>query len=106
MHPIISIWIAASRSAQAGRAGGDTREFVYCTFNGGHVWPKSAGRKESSLWGNRLMWEFFVSHCNEADNECSTTYVPPGGGDDGGGEDPPTKPGKGCNPKKDPDCVK
>ena len=90
----------------AGRQGGDSREFVFCTFNGGHVWPKSAGRKESSLWGNRLMWEFFVSHCNEADNECSTPYVPPGGGDDGGGEDPPTKPGKGCNPKKDPDCVK
>jgi poly(3-hydroxybutyrate) depolymerase len=89
----------------AGRQSDDAREFVYCTFNGGHIWPKSAGRKESSLWGNRLMWEFFVSHCNEDNNECSTAYVPPGGDDGGGGQNPP-KPGKGCNPKKDPDCDK
>jgi poly(3-hydroxybutyrate) depolymerase len=85
----------------------DKREFLYCTFNGGHVWPKSAGRKESSLWGNRLMWEFFVSHshCTKDSTDCGADYVPPGGDDGGGGEDPP-KPGKGCNPKKDPDCVK
>jgi hypothetical protein len=46
------------------------------------------------------MWEFFVSHCNEEGNGCSEAYIPPGGG---GGND---KPGKGCNPRKDPDCVK
>ena len=80
---------------------GDAREFVSCTFNGGHVWPKAPGRKADSLWGNRLIWEFFVSHCNEAGNGCSEAYTPPNGGD-GGGE----KPGKGCNPRKDPDCVK
>lgn len=91
--------------ACSGRAAGDHREFLYCTFNGGHVWPKSPGRKESSLWGNRLMWEFFVSHCNETGNSCSEPYESPGGGDSGGGDDPP-KPGRGCNPKKDPNCVK
>ena len=78
---------------------GDDREFAYCTFNGGHVWPKAPGQKESTLWGNRLIWEFFVSHCNEVGNGCSESYTPP----DGGGND---KPGRGCNPKKDPDCVK
>jgi len=81
--------------------GGDAREFVSCTFNGGHVWPKARGPKEGALWGNRLIWEFFVSHCNEAGNGCSAAYAPPDGG--GGGTE---KPGKGCNPKKDPDCVK
>jgi poly(3-hydroxybutyrate) depolymerase len=80
---------------------GDARELVSCTFNGGHVWPKAPGRKEATLWGNRLIWEFFVSHCNEAGNGCSDSYTPPDGG--GGGGD---KPGRGCNPKKDPDCVK
>lgn len=87
------------RQRQCAVSGGDAREFVYCTFNGGHVWPKAPGRKEGSLWGNRLMWDFFVSHCNEADNGCSDSYRPP----DGGGGD---KPGRGCNPRKDPDCVK
>lgn len=81
--------------------GGDQREFVYCTFSGGHVWPKAPGRKESSLWGNRLVWDFFASHCNEPGNGCSETYTPPSGGGDGG-----SKPGRGCNPRKDPDCVK
>jgi poly(3-hydroxybutyrate) depolymerase len=83
--------------------GGDDREFVYCTFSGGHVWPKAPGKREASLWGNRLVWEFFVSHCNETGNGCSESYTPPNGGGGGGGGD---KPGKGCNPKKDPDCVK
>ncbi len=91
----------ACRQRTCSPPAGDEREFVYCTFSGGHVWPKAPGKKESSLWGNRLIWEFFVSHCNEAGNGCSEAYTPPGGGD-GGGE----KPGKGCNPRKDPDCVK
>ena len=79
---------------------GDDREFVYCTFSGGHVWPKAPGKREATLWGNRLIWEFFVSHCNELGNGCSESYTPPDGG---GGSD---KPGRGCNPKKDPNCVK
>jgi len=82
---------------------GDQREFEYCTFAGGHVWPRSGGQGESALWGNRLIWEFFVQHCNEAGNGCSQDYVPPSGGDDGGGDGPGGGPGK-CHPKKDPNC--
>jgi hypothetical protein len=44
---------------------------------------------------------FFLDHCNETGNTCSVDYIPP----DGGGGGPPGG-GKGCNPKKDPDCSK
>ena len=64
-----------------GRQGGDPREILYCTFDGDHTWPRSAGQNESALWGNRLMWEFFVSHshCTENSINCGAAYVPPGG---------------------------
>ena len=61
------------------KANGDEREFEYCTFAGGHVWPKN-GNGEGGQWGNRLIWEFFVQHCNEPGNGCFAEYIPPSQG--------------------------
>ena len=91
----------ACRTVDCAAPGSDSRELVYCLWSGGHNWPKASGKREAALWGNRLMVGFFLDHCNETGNRCTTDYIPP----DGGGGGPPGG-GKGCNPKKDPDCSK
>jgi polyhydroxybutyrate depolymerase len=47
-------------------AGSGNREVGYCLWQGGHTWPKRSGVQESTLWGNRLMVEFFLRHAISA----------------------------------------
>jgi poly(3-hydroxybutyrate) depolymerase len=49
-----------------GIPGSGNREVGYCLWNGSHTWPKRAGVQESTLWGNRLMVEFFLRHSRAA----------------------------------------
>jgi hypothetical protein len=106
-RPIPSVVSAPKRTKlkceqmSCNKENGDEREFEYCTFAGGHVWPKN-GNGEGGQWGNRLIWDFFVQHCNEPGNGCSQAYIPPS--EAGGSCEITENPEVSCDDGQDNDC--
>jgi len=51
-------------------------QIAYCLWDGGHNYPKQPSPRESALWGNRLMFDFFRDHVKSEPKEYQCVEPP------------------------------